>query len=191
MVTGSFSYSANGSGSTGQFGYTQVKEAVRELKRTSREKFVPLAHAPGETQMDFVAGAGFEPATSMYPSLGACRTTNTSNGVCVVEVPKPSVENTAMFFCGHWFEIAGKTPEKWCFMASPSGLCQNSLMCGIYLIGAPSNGCSNEKGQVRVLEALKLKHKDHTTLQVYPRTVVLLADGQPYECRDSNEPCSN
>jgi len=34
-------------------GYTQVKEAVRELKRTSREKFVPLAHAPGEAQMDF------------------------------------------------------------------------------------------------------------------------------------------
>jgi transposase len=34
-------------------GYTQVKEAVRELKRTSQEKFVPLAHAPGEAQMDF------------------------------------------------------------------------------------------------------------------------------------------
>jgi transposase len=34
-------------------GYTQVKEAVRELKRTSQESFVPLAHAPGEAQMDF------------------------------------------------------------------------------------------------------------------------------------------
>lgn len=34
-------------------GYTQVKEAVRELKRTSQEKFVPLTHAPGEAQMDF------------------------------------------------------------------------------------------------------------------------------------------
>jgi transposase len=34
-------------------GYTQVKEAVRELKRTSQETFMPLSHAPGEAQMDF------------------------------------------------------------------------------------------------------------------------------------------
>jgi len=34
-------------------GYTQVKEAVRELKRTSREVFVPLIHRPGEAQVDF------------------------------------------------------------------------------------------------------------------------------------------
>ncbi len=34
-------------------GYTQVKEAVRTLKRTSQETFVPLAHAPGTAQMDF------------------------------------------------------------------------------------------------------------------------------------------
>ena len=29
------------------------KEAVRELKRTSQETFMPLSHAPGEAQMDF------------------------------------------------------------------------------------------------------------------------------------------
>lgn len=34
-------------------GYTQVKEAVRELKRTSQETFVPLIHRPGDAQMDF------------------------------------------------------------------------------------------------------------------------------------------
>ena len=34
-------------------GYTQVKEAVRELRRTSQEVFVPLRHAPGEAQVDF------------------------------------------------------------------------------------------------------------------------------------------
>lgn len=34
-------------------GYTQVKEAVRAIKRTSQEVFVPLLHRPGEAQMDF------------------------------------------------------------------------------------------------------------------------------------------
>ena len=34
-------------------GYTQVKEAVREIKQTRREVFVPLVHRPGEAQMDF------------------------------------------------------------------------------------------------------------------------------------------
>ena len=34
-------------------GYTQVKEAVRELKRSSGEVFVPLVHEPGEAQVDF------------------------------------------------------------------------------------------------------------------------------------------
>lgn len=34
-------------------GYTQVREAVRELRRTSQEVFIPLRHQPGEAQMDF------------------------------------------------------------------------------------------------------------------------------------------
>jgi transposase len=34
-------------------GYTQVKEAVRELRQTSQEVFVPLRHVPGEAQVDF------------------------------------------------------------------------------------------------------------------------------------------
>ena len=34
-------------------GYTQVRETVRELRRTSREVFMPLHHAPGEAQADF------------------------------------------------------------------------------------------------------------------------------------------
>jgi len=34
-------------------GYTQVKEAVRKLKRTRREVFMPLVHRPGEAQVDF------------------------------------------------------------------------------------------------------------------------------------------
>jgi len=34
-------------------GYTAVKDAVRELKKTSGEVFVPLIHNPGEAQMDF------------------------------------------------------------------------------------------------------------------------------------------
>jgi transposase len=34
-------------------GYTQVKEAVRELKRMGQEVFVPLVHEPGEAQVDF------------------------------------------------------------------------------------------------------------------------------------------
>jgi transposase len=34
-------------------GYTQVKKAVRGLKRKSSEVFVPLIHRPGEAQVDF------------------------------------------------------------------------------------------------------------------------------------------
>ena len=34
-------------------GCTQVKAMVRELRRTSREVFVPLVHLPGEAQVDF------------------------------------------------------------------------------------------------------------------------------------------
>ena len=34
-------------------GYTQVKEAVRELRRIKREVFMPLIHRPGEAQVDF------------------------------------------------------------------------------------------------------------------------------------------
>ena len=36
-----------------QEGYTQVKEAVREIKQKGREVFVPLIHRPGEAQVDF------------------------------------------------------------------------------------------------------------------------------------------
>ena len=34
-------------------GYTQVKEAVREIKRLKQEVFMPLIHRPGEAQVDF------------------------------------------------------------------------------------------------------------------------------------------
>jgi transposase len=34
-------------------GYTIVKDAVRELRKTQQEVFVPLAHEPGEAQVDF------------------------------------------------------------------------------------------------------------------------------------------
>ncbi len=34
-------------------GYTAVKDAVRELRRTRQEVFMPLMHRPGEAQMDF------------------------------------------------------------------------------------------------------------------------------------------
>ncbi|MCK6498217.1 MAG: IS21 family transposase, partial [Nitrospira sp.] len=34
-------------------GYTQVKEAVRELRRHRQEVFVPLVHRAGEAQVDF------------------------------------------------------------------------------------------------------------------------------------------
>jgi len=33
--------------------YTQVKEAVREIKRIKREVYMPLVHRPGEAQVDF------------------------------------------------------------------------------------------------------------------------------------------
>jgi transposase len=33
--------------------YTQVKEAVREIRRVKREVYVPLVHHPGEAQADF------------------------------------------------------------------------------------------------------------------------------------------
>ncbi len=33
--------------------YTQVKEAVREIKRIKKEVYMPLIHRPGEAQMDF------------------------------------------------------------------------------------------------------------------------------------------
>ena len=36
-----------------QGGYTQVKVAVREIKRINREVFMPLIHRPGEAQVDF------------------------------------------------------------------------------------------------------------------------------------------
>lgn len=34
-------------------GYTIVKDAVREIKKHNREVFMPLAHRPGEAQVDF------------------------------------------------------------------------------------------------------------------------------------------
>lgn len=34
-------------------GYTQVKEAVRAIKKKKREVFMPLVHLPGEAQVDF------------------------------------------------------------------------------------------------------------------------------------------
>ena len=34
-------------------GYTQVKEAVRRMRRVRREVYMPLAHRPGEAQVDF------------------------------------------------------------------------------------------------------------------------------------------
>lgn len=34
-------------------GYTIVKDAVREIKKTSQEVFMPLVHKPGEAQVDF------------------------------------------------------------------------------------------------------------------------------------------
>ncbi len=34
-------------------GYTIVKDAVRELRRTSQEVYMPLTHPPGEAQVDF------------------------------------------------------------------------------------------------------------------------------------------
>lgn len=34
-------------------GYTQIKQAVRDLKRCRGEVFVPLVHEPGEAQVDF------------------------------------------------------------------------------------------------------------------------------------------
>ena len=40
-----------GEGYTG--GYTAVKEAVREITRTSAEVFMPLVHRPGDAQVDF------------------------------------------------------------------------------------------------------------------------------------------
>jgi transposase len=33
--------------------YTQVKEAVREIKRLKKEVYMPLSHKPGEAQVDF------------------------------------------------------------------------------------------------------------------------------------------
>jgi transposase len=36
-----------------QGGYTQVREAVREIKRVTQEVFMPLIHRPGEAQVDF------------------------------------------------------------------------------------------------------------------------------------------
>ncbi len=34
-------------------GYSQVKKAVRGIKRRNSEVFVPLTHRPGEAQVDF------------------------------------------------------------------------------------------------------------------------------------------
>ena len=36
-----------------QGGYTQVREAVRDIKRRKKEVFMPLDHNPGEAQVDF------------------------------------------------------------------------------------------------------------------------------------------
>ena len=63
--------------------YTQVKEAVREIKRVKREVFMPLVHRPGEAQADFgyavakVAGAdkpdGLPSSVSSHPGPFPCR----------------------------------------------------------------------------------------------------------------------
>jgi hypothetical protein len=35
-----------------------MEDAVRELEQKNREVFLPLAHEPGEAQVDFGQGAG-------------------------------------------------------------------------------------------------------------------------------------
>lgn len=93
-----------------QGGYTQVKEAVRELRRTSQEVFVPLAHRPGEAQVDF-GEALVKMAGELRKAHFFAMALPYSDAMFIVAYPKECLET---FQDGHVraFEFFGGAPTR-------------------------------------------------------------------------------
>jgi len=88
-------------------GYTIVREAVRELKRTSREVFMPLPHEPGEAQVDYF----FEALAKMGGSLRKihvfCMALPYSDMFFVRAFPRECTEAFWGGISGHLSSLAG------------------------------------------------------------------------------------
>ena len=91
-------------------GYTLVKNYLQQKKRKARESFVPLAHPPGEAQVDFG-----EADIHLNGKLERCHyfamTLPYSNVTFVKAYP---LERTESFLDGHIsaFEFFGKIPQR-------------------------------------------------------------------------------
>lgn len=91
-------------------GYTIVREAVKEIERTSREVFMPLSHRPGEAQVDF-----FEALAKIGGRLRKvhvfCMALPYSDMFFVVAFPR---ECTEAFWEGHVqaFKFFGGVPRR-------------------------------------------------------------------------------
>jgi transposase len=91
-------------------GYTLVKNYLQQKKRKSRESFIPLAHPPGDAQVDFG-----EADIYLNGKLERCHyfamTLPYSNATFVKAYP---LERTESFLDGHIsaFEFFGKVPQR-------------------------------------------------------------------------------
>ena len=91
-------------------GYTIVKDAIREIKTTRQEVFMPLVHRPGEAQVDFgqalVCMAG-----RLRKVLFFVMVLPHSDGFFVMSFPR---ECTETFWAGHAqaFEFFGFVPRR-------------------------------------------------------------------------------
>ena len=90
--------------------YTVVKDAVRELRRTTQEVFVPLVHRPGEAQMDF-GQALVKMAGVLRKVMFFAMALPYSDGMFIVAYPR---ECTETFQDGHVraFTFFGGVPRR-------------------------------------------------------------------------------
>jgi len=77
-------------------GYTQVKEAVRELLQVKQEVFMPLIHRPGEAQVDF----GYALAKVSLEELNRCAVVLANRPLFSPRRTIPAVYSTWIFFVG-------------------------------------------------------------------------------------------
>lgn len=90
-------------------GYTVVKYYVREQQRRGREMFVPLHHAPGNTQADFgeatVVIGGVEQKAHYF-----ARDLPRSNAIYIQAYPAAAAEAWMDVYV-HAFAILGRVPQ--------------------------------------------------------------------------------
>jgi len=91
-------------------GYTVVRDAIRLLRKRTKEVFIPLAHPPGEAQMDFGQAAFWLDGVQTVAHI--CELTLPYSGTIFMQAyPRECAES---FFDGHVraFEHFGGVPKR-------------------------------------------------------------------------------